>query len=51
MFTIRLVTERYAPNQTVLLRWAPNWTIDRGGVYTDGAWTFELEIRPFGEKW
>ena len=47
MFTIRLVTERYAPNQTVLMRWAPNWTVDRGGVYTDGAWTFELDEQQF----
>jgi choline dehydrogenase-like flavoprotein len=43
VFTIRLVTERYAPAQTVVLRWAPNWTIDRGGVYIDGAWTFDLD--------
>lgn len=47
MFTIRFVTERYAPSQSVVLRWAPNWTIDRGGVYTDGAWTFELDEAQF----
>src|SRR2546423_373580 len=47
MFTIRLVTERYAPGQTVLMRWAPNWIVDRGGVYIDGAWTFELDEQQF----
>jgi choline dehydrogenase-like flavoprotein len=46
MFTIRLVTETYAPDQTVLLRTsADNWLIDRGGDYTDGAWTYELDER------
>ena len=50
MFTIRFVTEEYAPGQTVLLRWAPDWTVDRGGVYTDGAWTFDIDETkfPFG---
>ena len=43
MFTIRFVTEQYSPGQTVVLRWAPNWTLDRGGVYTGGAWTFDLD--------
>ena len=47
MFTIRFVTEEFAPGNTVVLRWAPNWTIDRGGVYTDGAWTFELDEAQF----
>ncbi len=47
MFTIRFVTEQYAPSQTVVMRWAPNWTIDRGGVYTGGAWTFELDETQF----
>jgi hypothetical protein len=47
MFTVRLVTETFAPSQTVLMRWAPNWTIDRGGVYVDGAWTFELDEQAF----
>ena len=50
MFTVRFVTERYAPGQTVVMRWSPDWTISRGGVYVDGAWTFEIdEARfPFG---
>src|SRR6476620_3665888 len=50
MFTIRFVTEEFAPGQTVLLRWAPDWYTDRGGIYTDGAWTFDIdETRfPFG---
>jgi hypothetical protein len=43
MFTIRFVTEYYAPDETVVLRWAPNRTTDRGGVHTDGTWTFELD--------
>jgi choline dehydrogenase-like flavoprotein len=47
MFTVRFVTEMFAPNQTVVLRWGPNWTIDRGGVYQDGAWTFELDEQAF----
>src|SRR6478672_3031122 len=47
MFTIRFVTEAFAPSQTVLMRWAPNWTLDRGGVYTDGAWTFYLDETQF----
>jgi choline dehydrogenase-like flavoprotein len=50
MFTIRFVTEEYAPGQTVLLRWAPDWNVDRGGVYTGGAWTFDIDETkfPFG---
>ena len=47
MFTIRLVTEQFAPNQTVTMRWGPNWNLDRGGVYTDGAWTFDLDETAF----
>jgi hypothetical protein len=47
MFTIRFVTEQYAPSQTVLMRWAPNWALDRGGVYTEGAWTFSLDEDQF----
>jgi GMC oxidoreductase/NAD(P)-binding Rossmann-like domain len=47
MFTIRFVTETYAPNQTVLLRWAPHWALDRGGIYTDAAWTFYLDEDEF----
>lgn len=43
MFTIRLITEQFAPNQTITLRWAPNWNLDRGGVFQDGAWTFDLD--------
>lgn len=42
MFTIRFITETYSPSQTVTLRWAPNWDLDRGGIYADGAWTFDL---------
>ena len=47
MFTIRFLTEQYAPGQTVTLRWAPNWNLDRGGVFVDGAWTFDLEEAAF----
>lgn len=47
MFTIRFVTEQYAPNQTVTIRWGPNWDLDRGGVYLDGAWTFDLDEGAF----
>jgi GMC oxidoreductase len=47
VFTIRFITEKYAPSQTVIMRWAPTWNIDRGGVYTDGAWTFELDEDKF----
>lgn len=43
MFTIRLITEQFAPNQTVTMRWGPNWDLDRGGVFVDGAWTFDLD--------
>jgi hypothetical protein len=34
----------------VLLRWAPDWTVDRGGVYTGGAWIFDIDETkfPFG---
>jgi hypothetical protein len=39
---MRFVTDHYAPNQTVTTRWAPNWTLDRGGVYVGGAWRFDL---------
>ncbi|WP_165422451.1 hypothetical protein [Rhizobium leguminosarum] len=49
MFTIRFVTERYAPGQTVTLRWAhvpllllsgPNWAIrssDRLSIHSGAA--------------
>lgn len=47
MFTIRLVTEQFAPNQTVTMRWGPHWELDRGGVYLDGAWTFDLDEAAF----
>lgn len=47
MFTIRFVTEQYAPNQVVLMRWAPDWTMDRGGIYEDGAWTFDIDEAAF----
>ena len=47
MFTIRLITEQFAPNQTVTLRWGPNWNLDRGGVFQDGAWTFDLDDAAF----
>jgi hypothetical protein len=47
MFTIRFVTDEYAPNQTVVLRWAPHWELDRGGVYVNGAWTFYLDEQAF----
>jgi choline dehydrogenase-like flavoprotein len=48
VFTIRLVSEAFAPNQTVVMRWGPNWELDRGGVYIDGAWTFDLDEQAFG---
>jgi len=47
MFTIRFVTEKHAPAQTVTMRWAPRWDLDRGGYYTDGAWTFHLDEAAF----
>lgn len=47
MFTIRFVTENHAPGQTVTMRWAPTWELDRGGYYTDGAWTFHLDEAAF----
>ncbi|MGW7522987.1 GMC oxidoreductase [Streptomyces sp. NPDC054783] len=48
VFTIRLVTDTYAPDQTVVLRTsADNWRIDRGGNYTDGAWTFQLDEQAY----
>lgn len=47
MFTIRFVTEAYAPGQTVTMRWAPHWDVPRGGVYLDGAWTFDLDETKF----
>ena len=49
MFTIRFVTEKYAPGQTVTMRWGPGlvWEIDRGGVYVDGAWRFDLDEDKF----
>ncbi|MEZ5091118.1 MAG: hypothetical protein R2719_16250, partial [Micropruina sp.] len=49
MFTIRLVTEQFAPNQTVTMRWGPHWELDRGGVYVDGAWTFDLDEAAFAD--
>ena len=49
MFTIRLVTEQFAPNQTVTMRWGPHWELDRGGVYLDGAWTFDLDEAAFAD--
>lgn len=47
MFTIRFVTDQIAPNQTVTMRWGPQWDLDRGGVYVDGAWTFTLDEAAF----
>lgn len=49
MFRIRFVTEAYAPARTVVMRWGPgeSWDVDRGGVYTDGAWTFDLDEEKF----
>jgi hypothetical protein len=37
MFTIRFLTEQYAPGQTITIRWAQNWNLERGGVFKDGA--------------
>ena len=47
MFTIRFETEQFAPSQTVVMRWGPDWGINRGGVYEDGAWTFEIDEARF----
>jgi choline dehydrogenase-like flavoprotein len=47
MFTIRFVTDQIAPNQTVTMRWGPQWELDRGGVYVGGAWTFVLDEAAF----
>lgn len=47
MITIRFITEYFAPGQTVAMRWGPNWDLDRGGVYVDGAWTFYLDEAAF----
>ncbi|MFD1212985.1 GMC oxidoreductase [Arthrobacter sp. GCM10027362] len=47
MFTVRFVTEKHAPAQTVTMRWAPRWDLDRGGYYTGGAWTFHLDETAF----
>jgi choline dehydrogenase-like flavoprotein len=49
MFKIRLVTEAFAPGQTVTLRWAPNWDLDRGGVYTRGGWEFDIDETRFAD--
>jgi hypothetical protein len=49
MFTIRFVTENHAPGQIITMRWAPTWELDRGGYYTDGAWTFHLEEGAFAD--
>ncbi|HEX8079106.1 MAG TPA: GMC oxidoreductase [Jatrophihabitans sp.] len=49
MFTIRFVTEQFAPGHTVVLRWAPHWDLDRGGVYIDGAWAFMLDDTEFDD--
>ncbi|GAA3643239.1 hypothetical protein GCM10022236_52370 [Microlunatus ginsengisoli] len=29
------------------MRWGPAWDVDRGGVYTDGAWRFDLDDEQF----
>lgn len=47
MFRIRFLTDAFAPNQTVTMRWGPDWGLDRGGVYLDGAWTFDLDEAAF----
>jgi hypothetical protein len=31
----------------VYLRWAPSWDTDRGGVWEDGAWTFDIDEAKF----
>jgi choline dehydrogenase-like flavoprotein len=49
MFTVRFLTEKYAPGQTLTMRWAPRWDLDRGGYYTNGAWTFHLDEEAFAE--
>lgn len=45
MFTIRFITDTYAPNDTVVLRASgpTAWQVDLGGDYDDGAWSFELD--------
>ena len=45
MFTIRLVTDTYAPDETVVLRASgpTGWQLDLGGDYDEEAWSFELD--------
>lgn len=44
MFTIKFVTDKYAPDLTVVLRTSvENWVMDHAGEYTAGAWTFQLD--------
>src|SRR5215469_11881483 len=50
MFTIKFVTQKYAPDLTVVLRnSAENWVIDRAGEYTEGVWVFELDEQLYPE--
>jgi choline dehydrogenase-like flavoprotein len=45
MFTIRFITDAFAPNETMVLRAAgpTAWLVDLGGDYDEGAWRFELD--------
>lgn len=45
MFTIRFVTDAYAPEDTVVLRASgpTAWQVDLGGDYDEGAWSFERD--------
>jgi hypothetical protein len=49
MFTIRHVTDTYAPDLKIVLRTAADgWeATDIPGVYTEGAWTFRLDERRY----
>ena len=49
MFTVRYVTDIYAPDLRIVLRTAADgWeATDIPGVYTEGAWTFRLDERRY----
>jgi hypothetical protein len=49
MFTLRYVTDVYAPDLRIVLRTAADrWeATDVPGVYTEGAWTFRLDERRY----
>jgi choline dehydrogenase-like flavoprotein len=44
MFEVLFATELHPPDESVVIRDAVGgWTVDRPGVFTDGAWVFALE--------